>query len=83
MLRIVLLLSKELTLLVLLSNIMAWPVTWYLINQWEKDFLYRAPMNIWIFPAAGSIAFVVALLTVGYQAAKAAASNPVDSLRYE
>ncbi len=81
--RIVLLLSKELTLLVLLSNVIAWPVTWYLINQWEKDFLYRAPMNIWIFPAAGAIAFVVALLTVGYQATKAAASNPVDSLRYE
>jgi putative ABC transport system permease protein len=81
--RIVLLLSKELTLLVLLANVVAWPVTWYLITQWEKDFLHQAPVNLWIFPAAGAIAFVVALLTVGYQSAKAAAANPVDTLRYE
>ena len=81
--RIVLLLSKELTLLVLLANGIAWPVTWYLISQWQKDFLYRAPMNIWTFPAAGAIAFIVALLTVGCQSAKAATANPVISLRYE
>jgi len=40
-------------------------------------------VNLWVFPAAGAIAFVVALLTVGYQSAKAAAANPIDSLRYE
>jgi putative ABC transport system permease protein len=81
--RIILLLSRELTLLVLLANVIAWPVTWYLITQWEKDFLYQAPVSLWVFPAAGAIAFVVALLTVGYQSAKAAAANPIDSLRYE
>ena len=82
-LRIVLLLSKELTQLVLLANVIAWPVAWYFISQWEKDFLHQAPVNLWIFPAAGTIAFVVALLTVGYQSAKAATTNPVISLRYE
>jgi putative ABC transport system permease protein len=81
--RIILLLSKELIFLVLLANVIAWPVTWYLITQWEKDFLYQAPVNLWLFPAAGAIAFFVALLTVGYQSAKAATANPVDSLRYE
>jgi putative ABC transport system permease protein len=81
--RIVLLLSRELTLLVLLANVIAWPVTWYLITLWEKDFLHQAPVNLWIFPAAGGIAFVVALLTVGYQSAKAAAADPIISLRYE
>jgi len=81
--RIMLLLSKELTFLVLLANVIAWPVTWYLITQWEKDFLYQAPVSLWIFPAAGAIAFLVALFTVGYQSVKAAAANPVDSLRYE
>jgi len=81
--RIVLLLSKELTLLVLLANVIAWPVTWYLITQWEKDFLYQAPVSLWIFPAAGAIALLVALLTVGYQSIKASTANPVDSLRYE
>lgn len=80
---IVLLLSREFTLLVLLANSIAWPVTWYLITRWEKDFLHQAPVNLWIFPAAGAIAFVVALLTVGSQSAKAANANPVDSLRYE
>ncbi len=81
--RIVLLLSKELSLLVLLANVLAWPVTWYLITQWEKDFLYQAPVSFWIFPAAGIIAFLAAMLTVCYQSAKAATANPVDSLRYE
>ena len=81
--RIVLLLSRELTLLVLLANVIAWPVTWYLITQWEKDFLYQAPVSLWIFPVAGAIAILVALLTVGYQSVKASTANPVDSLRYE
>jgi len=81
--RIVLLLSRELTLLVLLANVIAWPVTWYLITQWKKDFLHQAPVNLWVFPAAGALAFVVALLTVGYQSAKAATANPIISLRYE
>ncbi len=81
--RIVLLLSKELTFLVLLANVIAWPVTWHLITQWEKDFLYRAPVNLWIFPAAGGIAFLVALLTVGFQSGKAATADPIESLRYE
>jgi putative ABC transport system permease protein len=81
--RIVLLLSREFTLLVILANVIAWPVTWYLITQWEKDFLYQAPLNLWIFPAAGAAAFLVALLTVGYQSVKAATTNPIESLRYE
>ena len=81
--RIVLLLSRELILLVLLANVIAWPVTWYLVTKWEKDFLHQAPVNLWIFPAAGALAFVVAMLTVGYQSAKAAAANPIKSLRYE
>jgi ABC-type antimicrobial peptide transport system permease subunit len=81
--RIVLLLSRELTLLVLLANVIAWPVTWYLITLWEKDFLHQAPVNLWIFPAAGAIAFVVALLTVSYQSTKAATADPINSLRYE
>jgi len=81
--RIVLLLSREFTLLVILANVIAWPVTWYLITQWEKDFLYQAPINLWIFPSAGAIALIIALLTVGFQSAKAATANPIDSLRYE
>jgi putative ABC transport system permease protein len=81
--RIVLLLSRELTLLVLLANVIAWPLTWYLIAQWEKDFLYQAPLNLWTFPAAGGIALIVAILTVGVQSAKAATADPIESLRYE
>jgi putative ABC transport system permease protein len=80
---IVLLLSRELTLLVLLANVIAWPATWFLITQWEKDFLFQAPVRLWVFLAAGASAFVVALITVGWQSAKAVTANPVKSLRYE
>jgi ABC-type antimicrobial peptide transport system permease subunit len=81
--RIVMLLSKDLTRLVLLANIIAWPVAWYLLNQWLQSFLYRAHIRFDIFIIAGVITFITALITVSYQSIKAATANPVDSLRYE
>ncbi|MCK4644814.1 MAG: ABC transporter permease [Candidatus Aminicenantes bacterium] len=81
--RIVILLSKDLTRLVLLANIIAWPVAWYLLNQWLKNFLYRTHIRFDIFIVAGVITFLIALVTVSYQSIKAATANPVDSLRYE
>ncbi len=81
--RIVILLSKDLTRLVLLANIIAWPVAWYLLNQWLQNFLYRTHIRFDIFIVAGAITFIIALVTISYQAIKAATANPVDSLRYE
>jgi putative ABC transport system permease protein len=81
--RIVMLLSKDLTILVLLANIIAWPVAWYLLNKWLQSFLYRASIRFEIFIFAGVMTFIIALITVSYQSIKAATANPVDSLRYE
>jgi putative ABC transport system permease protein len=81
--RIVMLLSKDLTRLVLLANIIAWPVAWYLLHRWLQSFLYRTHIRFDIFILAGVITFITALITVSYQSIKAATANPVDSLRYE
>jgi putative ABC transport system permease protein len=81
--RIVMLLSKELTTLVLAANIIAWPATWYLLHRWLQSFLYRIQIRSDFFIIAGAITFIIALLTVSYQSIKAATANPVDSLRYE
>jgi len=81
--RIVMLLSRDLTRLVLLANIIAWPVAWYLLNQWLQSFLYRTHIRFDIFIIAGALTFFIALVTVSYQSIKAASANPVNSLRYE
>jgi ABC-type antimicrobial peptide transport system permease subunit len=80
---IVLLLSKEFAKWVLLANIIAWPVAWFAMNNWLENFAYRIDMAWWIFVMSGALALVIALLTVGYQAVRAANANPVDSLRHE
>jgi putative ABC transport system permease protein len=81
--RIVLLLSKEFTRLIVAANIFAWPIAWYAMNQWLKNFAYRTDVGIWIFLSAGIIVLVIALLTLSLKVVKAASSKPVDTLRYE
>lgn len=68
---------------VVLANVIAWPVSWMLMRQWLQNYLYRIPLDLSIFILSGLAAIVVAILTVGFQALKAARANPVDSLRYE
>jgi putative ABC transport system permease protein len=80
---IIYLLSKELAGWVLIANLIAWPVAYYFMNGWLHGFAYRTPMNAWMYLLAGGMAMVIALATVSFQAIKAAAANPVDSLRYE
>jgi len=81
--KIVIHLSKDLTRLVLLANILAWPVAWYLLQQWLQSFLYRTQIRLDIFIMAGALTVFIALMTVSYQSIKAATAKPVDSLRYE
>jgi ABC-type antimicrobial peptide transport system permease subunit len=81
--RIVMLLSKDLTKLVLLANIIAWPVAWFSLNRWLQSFLYRTHINLDIFIIAGAITLIIALFTVSYHSIKAATANPVETLRYE
>ncbi|MEJ7679049.1 MAG: FtsX-like permease family protein [Segetibacter sp.] len=77
------LLSKDFLKLVFLAFIIASPVAWYVMNKWLQSFAYRITINWWIFLFAGMIAILIALLTVSYQAIKAAIANPVKSLRSE
>ena len=80
---IVFLLSKEFTKWVLIANLIAWPVAYYFMNNWLKDFAYRINMNFWVFFTSGVLALLIALLTVSIHAVKAARANPIKSLRYE
>ncbi len=80
---IVLLLSKDFSKWVLLANIVAWPVAYYAMNRWLQNFAYRINIGPWALILSAALAFAVALLTVSYQAVKAAFTDPVDTLRYE
>lgn len=77
------LISKEFVYLVLIANLVAWPFAYILMRKWLQNFSYRIEMGIWIFVLAGVIAFAIALITISFQAIKAALADPVKSLRYE
>jgi ABC-type antimicrobial peptide transport system permease subunit len=77
------LLSADFTLLVLLSCLIAAPLSWYFLNQWLQGYDYRTTISWWIFIVAGSAALIITLFTVSYQAIRAALKNPVSSLRTE
>ncbi len=80
---IVQLLSKDFLILVAISAVIAFPVAWYTMKNWLQDFAYRISMPWWIFIIAGIVAAFIALVTISFQAIKAAISNPVKSLRTE
>ena len=75
--------SKEFTKWVLISNIIAWPVAYFLISMWLKDFAYKIELTPLPFVLSGAAALLIALITVSFHAVKAATANPVDSLRSE
>jgi putative ABC transport system permease protein len=77
------LLSKEFIVLILTAFVIATPVAWYFMSKWLRDFAYRININWWIFLVTGVLALIIALITVGFQAIKAAVANPVKSLRTE
>jgi len=80
---IVFLLSKEFTKWVLIANILAWPLAYYGTTRWLQDFAYRIDVGVSPFILAGVLALLIALMTVSYQAIKAATANPVEALKYE
>jgi putative ABC transport system permease protein len=77
------LLSKEFLKLVVIAMLVATPVAWVVMNHWLQDFAYRIHITWRIFALAGCVAIFIALLTVSFQAIKAAIANPVKSLRTE
>jgi putative ABC transport system permease protein len=80
---IVQMLSKDFMKLVAISFVIAAPTAWYFMNKWLQDFAYRINISWWIFVAAGLAALLIALVTVSFQAIRAAITNPVKSLRTE
>jgi putative ABC transport system permease protein len=80
---IVLLLTNDFSKLVLLSNLIAWPVAWFAMSRWLENFAYRIDLTPLIFIGSGLIALCIAWVTVGGTAAKAASAKPVLALRYE
>lgn len=77
------LLSLDFLRLVLISILIATPLTWLIMYSWLQSFAYRASIQWWVFALAGLIALFIALLTVSFQSIKAALTNPVKSLRSE
>ncbi len=77
------LMSKDFLVLVGVANLIAWPVSYFIMNKWLQNFAYRMDIGLWVFAMAAAMALVIALITISFQTIKAAISNPVDSLRYE
>jgi putative ABC transport system permease protein len=80
---IIRLLTREFVILIAVANVIAWPVAFLVMSGWLKDFSYRVPLTVWVFAGSGLLTLLIALLTVSFQAVKAALSDPATSLRYE
>jgi putative ABC transport system permease protein len=77
------LLSKEIVILILIANAIAWPIAWIFMSKWLDTFAYHIDMNILIYALSAIGAIILALLTVSAQTIKAAMTNPSTTLRYE
>jgi putative ABC transport system permease protein len=77
------LLSRDFAGLVLVANLLAWPIAWYAMHRWLQNFAYRTAIDWSVFAITGGLALLIAFLTVCTQALKAALANPVEALRYE
>ena len=81
--KIVFILTKEFTRLVMIAFIISVPLVWFSMDYWLRDFAYKVDISLTNYIAGGGAAILIAWLTVGYQSFKAAISNPVKSLRSE
>jgi putative ABC transport system permease protein len=80
---ILLLLNRDFIRWILISIIIATPLTWYILSKWLNNFAYKTDLSWWIFALSGFLALGIALITVSWQSWKAATRNPVEALRYE
>jgi len=80
---ILLLLSKDFMRLIIIANVIAFPVAWWIMNSWLRDFAYRTSLPWWIFLLAGALALIIGIVTISMQTIKASIANPVKSLRSE
>ena len=77
------LLSRDFLRLVIVSCVIAFPIAWWVMNNWLQDFQYRTEIHWWVFALAAIASILIAIFTVSFQAIKAAVSNPAQSLRTE
>ena len=75
--------SAEFLKLVMIANMIAWPVSYLLVNKWLAGFPYKVEINIIVFITAGAIALGISLITIGYTVMRSATSNPIECIRYE
>jgi putative ABC transport system permease protein len=80
---IVLLLSKTYSKLILIAFLLSAPAAWYAVNWWLESYAYKADVGVMVYILAGATAFIIAMLTIGYQSIRAARANPANSLRSE
>jgi putative ABC transport system permease protein len=80
---ILILLNKNFIKWVVISFVLATPISWYAMNKWLENFAYKTTLSWWIFALAGVMALAISLLTVSWQSWRAATRNPVEALRYE
>ena len=80
---IIYLFSKEFIMLIAIAFVVSTPIAWYYMHQWLQDYAFRINISWWVFAAGGLAALIIALVTISFQAIKAAIANPVKSLRTE
>jgi putative ABC transport system permease protein len=76
-------LNRNILIWIAIAFVVATPIAWFILHRWLENFAYKTTLSWWIFALAGLLALGIALLTVSFQSYKAAAKNPVESLRYE
>jgi putative ABC transport system permease protein len=67
----------------LIANLIAWPIAWYIMNKWLDNFAYRIDVGISVFVVAAAISLLIAWLTTSYQSIKAATADPLQAIRQE
>jgi putative ABC transport system permease protein len=80
---IVIMTAREFLKWILIANLLAWPISYFVMSKWLQDFAYKVSIGPLVFVFSAGLALTVAVLTVSYHSIKAALANPVDSLRYE
>ena len=80
---IVFLLNREVNKLLLIANILSWPVAYYVLHKWLEGFAYRTNLNMFVFLLSGVMVFLIGYATTIYQSLKAALTNPVEAIRTE
>ncbi|MEQ8424157.1 MAG: ABC transporter permease, partial [Cyclobacteriaceae bacterium] len=80
---IVVLLSREFGKLIIIAFVLSVPIAWFSVDWWLKGYVYKTEIGIMVYLLAGSAAFIISWLTMGYQSIKAASSNPINALKSE